>query len=189
MCLLTADQFHACATKILEKIDNGESFTAYDITLALRADGHWVEHKDVREYVHDFMRDEMDSGREYRKDLEWVTPTAQAFVYSPDEEDVVVDDDEGGIETDARGRLCIPATFVRMLGATTGDVVYCETGGQTGLPLLLINTDGYGHHSYVVDKDENVRISRRVLNGTLEPSKSYRVDFDSNTGEIVVTSG
>lgn len=44
--------------EIQEKMQNGESFTAHDITRAVRANlDHFVEieHKDVRVIVHDFM--------------------------------------------------------------------------------------------------------------------------------------
>lgn len=46
---------------IKDKIDNLDSFTAYDITLAAREHGLWVEHKEIRQIVHNAYNSDKDS--------------------------------------------------------------------------------------------------------------------------------
>lgn len=190
---LTTEQFAACEDILTEKMEAGEAFTAYDVTVALRQQGYWVAHRDVRDYVHACMGDLIDGGAAYSKELEWVTQTAQAFMYRPETASVIPtvsdymdddeDDDSAGIAPDGRGRLCIPASIVRLMGADYGDLVYCDSGNQK----LTVKRVGPGVASYFVDKDCNVRISRRVLDGSVGPVSSYRVDYSDADKGVVVT--
>jgi len=183
---------HACAAEemIDKKISDQESFTAYDITCALRADGYWVEHRDVRNCVHDYMDDELDAGLRYAKNLENVTPNAQAFVYAPEEDDIVNDGDVNGdiqkLGTDNRGRLCVPASIVRSFGFHTGSVVHCVE--DAGVLEIVSPRMAMGHAiaTYTVDKDNNIRISSRVLVDTLGDNTEYNVYHDGLNERIVV---
>lgn len=76
----------ACVDVVTDLIGSGESFTAYDVTCAVRDAGHWAEHEEVREYVHERMQDEINNGREYKKSYDAVAPGKKAVRYVPDED-------------------------------------------------------------------------------------------------------
>lgn len=91
----------ACSDMVMNKIKGEESFTAYDITAALRADGHWVEHSDVKKYVHARMKSEIDGGLGYKKSVEPAGSSgATAVTYSPNVDDPDLDDFDDDAEPD-----------------------------------------------------------------------------------------
>ncbi len=81
----------ACVTVLEEKTDNKDSFTAYDVTKEMRNRGHWVKHDEVKEFVHDYMEEGINSDLEYSKDYETVGNREKAFVYNPGSTPATVD--------------------------------------------------------------------------------------------------
>ena len=191
-------QLQQCvASEILEKIDAKESFTAYDITKAIRADGTSVYHSEVRDYVHDFMQAEMDSGREYKKTLECVTPTAQAFVYSPDSSVIDDDDDDDdyhdndSFTVDKRGRLLIPAYALRLAGFSDGNMCWChKICGKNEIIISKASSQPNADilAAYTVDCYNNIKISPSILStGIGNDAIFFRIKVDNDNQRILVT--
>lgn len=186
--MLSIEQKSRIIEVISEKLDTKECFTAYDITKVLRHEGQYVYHTEVKGFVHEFMEDKIQSGCEYSRDLEDMPNGKQAFMYRPcdmddccdnddDEEDDVDNEEDGdnedepkmteiSLSPDLRGRICLTAPMVRSIGRYPGDMVYCcsaEDSLQVSNSLSDITKHDNFITSYIVDKDNNVRISSRVL--------------------------
>lgn len=77
---------------IRENCKNNKSFTAYDITKAIRDKGNYVNHKHVRELVHSFFENDVvfDSSyqRRVKSNLDSVNPPYEYYDSSVDENDV-----------------------------------------------------------------------------------------------------
>jgi len=137
-------------------------------------------------------RHEIDNGvwaivfHEYRDDYTQYDPNADlSSVVSTDQEvDTVEDDEDEGEESDVntvtmtdsegfsyatlflcadkRGRICILAEFIKNMGLKSGDKVGLTVENDM-LTLAPINNLQIVHYCYTVDKDYNVRISRKIL--------------------------
>ena len=198
------DMEKTCVEIVFEKINEKENFTAYDITLELRKNGFWVEHEDVKKLVHALMQDEMNSGTNYQKNLEFVTAEKQAFVYKPIENDIDVtvedyiddddDDDDGNngngelFKTDKRGRLCIPASMVRAIGLNPGDLCCCFIDPKNQNILSITNVDysadGTIMAYYIVDSYNNIRISSKVLQKSIGEKNLFIMELNGQKDEI-----
>lgn len=67
--------------KVSELTTNESMFTAYDVTVSLRNDGHFVKHSDVKRVVHD-LYDNQDMDPSYDRTLATVPGTSvQAYLY------------------------------------------------------------------------------------------------------------
>jgi len=97
--MLSSDVKLACEAVVNQKLKDAESFTAYDVTQALRDDGHWAKHTDVKEEVHSLMDAEIRTGRKYRKESQKVTSTVRAYMYIPEVGTDNEDDDITNIST------------------------------------------------------------------------------------------
>lgn len=94
------------------------------------------------------------------------------------------------VETDGRGRACVPASLTSLCGFKPQDFVYVSVRAhnQPGL-VLLKNPSQTGHLStYTVDKDGNIRLSHFVLTqGNLGAASKVR--FKADKQKIVVLQG
>jgi len=196
--MLNLDQEIKIENVLWDKIGKGEAFTAFSITKDVRSSGEQVEHHEVREYVHDFMLDEMDFYLDYVKSLELINGSVEAFVYYPDDmepEDAVsslnISGNENHIMVDGRGRLCIPASIVRSVDLKIGDKVTCCVRCDNMTLDIVPNKKKMGNcdtfscsstyiTSYIVDKNSNIRISKSVLKN-ISDANFYRF-FNVKTG-------
>ena len=90
---------------------------------------------------------------------------------------------------DARGRLCVPNAMVRKLGLSAGDIAYIHAAGF-GLTVKASNLPGQKYlTSLKVDKDDNVRITRKALDkaGVARSEASLVVSIDTNGTSVVIT--
>lgn len=90
---------------------------------------------------------------------------------------------------DARGRLCIPNAMVRKMGLHTGDIAYIHKA-VFGLTLRATTLPGQKYlTSLKVDKDDNVRITRKALDkaGVSRSTSSMVVSIDSFGTSVIIT--
>jgi bifunctional DNA-binding transcriptional regulator/antitoxin component of YhaV-PrlF toxin-antitoxin module len=91
------------------------------------------------------------------------------------------------VDTDGRGRACVPTSLAQRAGFNPGDFVYVSVRAhkQPGL-VLLASPSKTGHLStYIVDKDGNIRLSHFILSqGNLGLNTSVR--FSAKKNRIVV---
>jgi len=79
---LTQDELEMEVKGIVDGlVGKGEMFTAFDVTRRLRADGFWVEHRDVKDVVHGMFERGSLSGTGYVRTLVPVPSKSPAFVY------------------------------------------------------------------------------------------------------------
>lgn len=166
-------------------VKDGKMFSAYDVTLKIRKMGVYCKHHAVKADIHSAMADVMNEGSEdYDKTLV-NTGTYRTYVYHKSGEDAhkynASDDAVApapvapkttkvlisgqNASRDGRGRVCLPASMLRSIGATKGEkVVISPMNGEVVVssynPSNSITKDS---HVYKVDRDNNVRISAGVL--------------------------
>ena len=79
------------------------------------------------------------------------------------------------VNVDGRGRLCVPSVFTRRLGLRAGHMAHIYDEGNT----LKISKNYYSTKkclaTYMVDRDDNIRISPRIINNAVQAtvSKDY----------------
>lgn len=92
--------------------------------------------------------------------------------------------------TDKQGRLCVPNTLVRQLsqtGVPAGGKVFLklESGSVTIAPTPTMFGAGAKIKSYVVDKDQNIRLSAGVLKEVgLNSAAGFKVTGDQVTIKV-----
>ncbi len=94
------------------------------------------------------------------------------------------------IDTDGRGRACVPAALVAHCGFEPHDQVYVSVRAHKQPGLVLLKTPSQTGHlsTYTVDKDGNIRLSHFVLSqGNL--GAATRVKFKADKSRIVVLQG
>jgi len=176
---LTIENTCACVEILENSISEKISFTAYDITMDLRRDGYWVEHCDVKKFVHNYMMDLISSGSSYLKELVQITDSAKAYVYRTDEDDEDQEKEDGIYTIDKRGRLCIPAKITRSCGFSIGNNAFCYDGCNS---LIIKNSNNMGVSIafYKVDKYGNIRISKSNLKYVFNNADKYEIYGDGN---------
>jgi hypothetical protein len=70
-----------------DKVDQGQMFTAFDITKEIRANGTQARHKDIKEIVHELYING-DMGGYIRSLINIANVTIQPFIYHPNGSDI-----------------------------------------------------------------------------------------------------
>jgi len=205
-------------TIVNDFVQKGKQFTAYDVTVAAREDAGTkvrrdkVFHTDVRTFVNDFFANGSFPFN-YNRTLTTLKSGVEAFVYHIDSQSSqdyvnqlngvavisnpvqavaapapVQTDETIQRATDSRGRITVPAKFVRALGLKTGDTAYIEvivTGDSiiiTANESILNGVDS----THTVDRDGNIRLSEQLINrvgGVL-----FDITLDIGIPEIIVSA-
>lgn len=192
-----------------EFIDEGKSFTAWDVTKEAKKRGADESHWHLKQAVHALFLNGAFSLKDYTRSLINIA-SPPPFLYHPVTEDpqnyedavlnrqsgstptdgvqttpISVDDDDGDDcvdrNTDSTGRLCLPKNFLLELSLTPNDVVD-----------VFVNHDNisvYAHDAnqqpdtiLKVNADGRVRISP----STLKRRGSFKVSLDRQSGAITV---
>jgi len=195
-----------------ELTESNDLFTAYDVTTLLRARGVRVRHTGnggVRDFVHNlFTRDEIVFAN-YNRDLHTLPDGTSVFVFCPYKDDpdnydpnqhrntnststpavqtptvpvtATTTVDDGKVGTDQRGRLCVRADILRKLGVGPGDIVSVNTVMHSVVASTL-NRDLVEYRQLVVDKDNCLRLSDRILYKMFgDPTPDlYELTFETN---------
>lgn len=90
---------------------------------------------------------------------------------SSDDDD---DDELKGQEPDGRGRICVPAHLVRDLGLRSGMTAFVHVGNNE----IMVYKDQPQQFiaSYVVDKDDNIRLSRQIAANITSRPVNFVID-------------
>jgi bifunctional DNA-binding transcriptional regulator/antitoxin component of YhaV-PrlF toxin-antitoxin module len=188
------------------KLARQEPFTAYTVTLALRARNLRVDHQDVRRLVHGMFRNgELD---DYGRELRDMGGPARAWYYQPEPTSSLArhrcpstvarsylafptsgnrrdrTPHRVGLhprKVDRRGTVCIPAVLIRGAGLRRGDrAVVLADVNRGRLAIALHASHGAGpppqSRSYTVDKYGNIRITRAAQRQAGVSAGSYRVE-------------
>ena len=167
-------------------VNDGEMFTAFDVTKKIREEGIWAEHSDVRAIVHGMFELGDLSGTGYARTLVPIPGKIPAFCYhlhTDDPDDYVPganavvspanvspptgskkDDDAGVVcYRDNLRRLNTPNKHVYAVGLKPGDVakVFSVKGEFQIFPAGCGPFDD--HTQYIVNCKGNVRISGSLL--------------------------
>jgi hypothetical protein len=85
---------------------------------------------------------------------------------------------------DGRGRLCIPAYMIRLINKTPGEKIYVkQSNGKVHIGNVDYIDVGTISFPYLVDKSNNVRISKYVLEYFGFDSTIYKLTID---GDILI---
>lgn len=179
---------------VSSKVQNGEMFTAYDITLLVRATGEFAKHPQVKSIVHDIMR----SDHAYDSSLRAFALAAfPAVVYFPLGADVSTYDPNavrkslaqvpsttsGGTTTAAivSGNTNAPTTVGAAVNANfTNKIINVGSGNRVRVPAEAIRKLGLssGDKAYVSIDGNNITISAAQPVG--KSAKAYTVDEYDN---------
>ena len=196
--------------RIVEVLIEDESmFSLHDVTTLARREGLTVKHYGhggVREYVNGLLQSPMfddyeitsngefnifhpltKNANEYDKDEHRsaspaAAPTGTVSLSPPVPAFVAPVVDDGKIDTDSRGRLCVRAALLRKLGANPGDTVYVGLGVHEISRHFTV-----GDLGLVIDKDNCLRLSNRVLSKMFGHPTPCRYELELNTvGTILI---
>jgi hypothetical protein len=181
--------------KLLEtKMNNGEMFTAFDITQALKSDGVKKRHRAIR---HDIQRTATTLMWRYnfQRTLADLPGTrARAFVYHPFNTDhnaylakfrpaplAIVNQPPAGVVQkfpDKRATVCIPSRLARTAGFTPGEKVFVFLDQTAN--ILIVAKAQHGQltgeaKAYTVDKHHNVRVTRSAFERSKLAAPGYFV--------------
>jgi antitoxin component of MazEF toxin-antitoxin module len=186
---------------ISNKVQNGEMFTAYDITLLVRATGEFAKHPQVKSIVHDIMRND-NVGITYTSSLRTFAFAAfPAVVYFPLGADVSSYDPNAVKKTLAQvpnttSALTQPVTTTTTVvsgsnntpttvgaavnGNFTNKTVKVGSGNRVRVPADSIRKLGLksGGKAYVSIDGDNITISAAQPVG--KTAKTYTVDEYDN---------
>ncbi len=219
-----------------DKVQNGELFTAWDVTVEVRNRGHRDRHNNIKNVVHDyFARGQM--GADYNRTLinvpgapiqPWcyhrftddphtsynpqaskpqkTTPAAVAAqvagFYAQGQADD--DGDDGSTTTvpaslpavlpsvagfrqpDARGTVCVPADVLRAAGFKPKDTAHVWQHTADTLKVCKPATGGKPLGEYTVDENNNVRITKHVLQNINGTGAGY--DFTGSGSQVLVSA-
>jgi hypothetical protein len=186
--MLTPDIVVEIERLVREKVSRRERFTAYDITLELRALQIQGFHSEFKEVVHrlfelghmpDYTREVKDlggSGPAWEYSYQDASqPTADHLmpsslrVYRPQSRprrlsprrSRTLKDGRWNVPVDGRGTVCVPAALVRAAGLAPGKAAYVFASSGR----LIVASDNQARppdRTYTVDKHANIRITRSV---------------------------
>ena len=186
---------------ISQKVQNGEMFTAYDITLLVRATGELAKHSQVKNIVHDLMRND-NVGITYASSLRTFALAAfPAVVYFPLGADVSNYDPNAvkkalaqvpnttstltqpvvTTTTTVSGSNNVPTTVgAAVNGNFTNKTVKVGSGNRVRVPAESIRKLGLksGDKAYVSADGDNITISAAQPVG--KTAKAYTVDEYDN---------
>lgn len=167
--------------KIIELTDKLKLFTAYDVTISLRNDGHHIEHVDVKKEINDLFNNN-DFNPNYTREVitiqgntAWLYKTTFSTVddYLPFDKtyDKVpnsqpiktnirnkqpVDDSLLGCFTDKKNRLNIPKKLINKLFKSNDVYIVCDKNS-----IKLFNKDKRDS-SYMQMKNGSIRLPGKV---------------------------
>lgn len=189
-------------TIILGLTANCQMFTAYDITLLVRAQGETVRHGEVKAIVHDLMRNEFNAN--YVGQLRTFSLNAwPAIVYFPDGDDVA-DYDPNAVKASLATVTTVPVATVPVATVTVpvvtsfqsaplafdGKEIVVGSGNRVRVPADSIRNLGLkaGDKAFVaVETDGKIIISASQPVG--KDAKPYTVDEYENLGLRVTIPG
>jgi len=104
------------------------------------------------------------------------------------------DDADSGVDLkgkvgDARGTLGVPNKYIRNAGFQHGQKIYVRSGNLNGEQALILSTDDTSAlTSYTVDHNDNIRVTRHILNkGGIACGSGYKFDCWGNEVFILST--
>jgi hypothetical protein len=184
---------------VSQKVSANALFTAYDVTLEAR--GRTTErlvHQDVKDRVHELMQNILFMGA-YKKELIDVGTPVQPWLYlpvhasshtylvsscptptapSPSVAHRIRAIRQRGQNPDGRGRICVPADYVRQLGLSQGMSAYVSA--RSG-KIKIVSSPQTGYDvQYLVDKDDNIRISSKIVERAALQNKNYKFKVDQD---------
>ncbi len=175
--------------KVIEFTNQGKMFSAWDVTKALRDEGTDVRHYEVRRIVRNMFDtdDLVNNSINYLRTSIGLSNGDMTFVYhlpgiDPDIEypasvnfrntvvsdPVVTPTDAKPASTmnqllyaDSRGRICVPAEFIKKINKTAGDniCVAVKQGCIILNPVSIGSRDRY----WLIDDSRNIRIAPGTL--------------------------
>jgi antitoxin component of MazEF toxin-antitoxin module len=156
---------------VTEKIQNGDHFTAYDITRQLRAESFWVKHDQAKAEVHRLYLDGDMPG--YDRCLAQKGGSVPAWEYAPARSGL-------SILAGMMSHLLSPGASPGML-APSGVRVYRTTRGRT------VQFTGNGGIAVPVDRRATVCIPARLVRQVaLQPGDTVRVFIDRISARLIV---
>lgn len=239
MCNVSQDIMNKLSATIQKLLDDGQMFTAYDVTVLTRTrEAIQLKHSDVQGACHeiDGLRDALDFGHDQPDGttVKWYraqqnvpgTSGAWAWVYYPagldanqyqfnshksqpkkaqtsptktpapapslsfsTVNDGVTSDsggeqDDGTFAVDYRNRLMIPTRFMREAGLSAGDncCILCDNISKS-IAVFKVdpNLTGIGYTVQKVEKDGEIRLSSKTLNGADLHSSKFVIETTDRT--------
>ena len=201
-------------TVLLEFLAAGRSFTAYDVTVEARNRTYLnVRHSEVRQYVHS----KMVTDAAYDHSTHNIKPGVECVIYhpigsAPNAGTPLPPGSRTGLpcygpnlaanvatpcaaSTVASNvapskapsrRVAIPAADLRAIGLTSWGEAYVQW--KTG--EVIVNAEvKRTSYAYMIDKDNNIRLSRKKLEASLGSFASIRVDRKKNRLVIYADQG
>lgn len=189
---------------VLLKASHGNMFTAHDITRAVRTKlGRRVEvpHHDVKLIVHE-MFEGNNIGSDYTRTmaifpgvspLPWIYHKVSddprsykrpddALPKSPFGGSISVGSPSDMCLVDARETLCIPARHIRAIDLKFGSTAYVRGDSEFVFVSKEKPTDDHAH--YVVDHNNNVRITQGTLRRFGQAGSEFYVETEGNQIKI-----
>lgn len=162
-------------------VEEGDSFSAFDITQSLRNDGFWADHAFVRDVVHNYCASlalQKSNNGQY-----WVyepkqapQPTLNSYYNTPVVSSNRTSNAGGKVVGSARvglnGKVTIPKGVVERL-ATPGQRIY--TTEESNGARVYFSDPGKWKHTNIVDRSCNIRFPYGDVNDV------YQVMVDGNT--------
>ena len=197
----------------LLKATNGEMFTAHDVTRVIRSQlgrGVNIVHAEVRDLVHglyeagklgsDYSRTlanfpgvsplpwiyhrTTDDSTRYRRPSDDAPPNPfQGISVAPAVATPPLDE-ESVCHVDARETLCIPAKFIRAIGLQAGCPAYIYSDFLNNCVRLIGILPAGDYAEYVVDRNENVRITQYALQKCGLGGEEYLIEQAGNAVKI-----
>jgi hypothetical protein len=193
---------------IREKVDRGEMFTAFEISLQAQQRGVTERHRHLKQTIHQYFEGG-HMGTVYTRTLIRIPGAPQAAwlyhrtvddpaVYRPLDRTRMQPARSGarqqahrttaGYGVDRRARVCVPVQLLRCAGLRPGDEAVVLVDPRTHTLALRKTCPSSARSrkltSYRVDRYGNVRIAQRVLQRARLGGHNY--DIDGNDKRVVV---
>jgi hypothetical protein len=186
---------------VQDRVREGRTFTAFEVSLEVKARGVRTRHRRLRNAVHRALADVTGPAGDYSRTLMDVGAPSRAWVYHPSTVDpsgyvplarrdsgrargTATPVPSGAFGVDRRGRLCLPVHLLARIGVRPGQRVAVRCDPATG-QVVITRARGWrgpADTSYTAEPHGNVRLTRGVLGlAGLDGVPGYQVDGTDDT--------
>lgn len=118
------------------------------------------------------------------EDLDWNDEAGELSIEN-EEEEGENDNDPIYLNPDKSGRVCIPSALVKTLGLKSGDIAHVFVDREQN-QIDILGTGTGGDFQYVVDRDNNIRLSKGCVSVITDRYDSVRAVYDAVEESIVL---